>query len=114
MTGLASNNGNRSAAYQTRSGGSSGPQHIGRPAPSVSLVIPVRNDARNIARILEQIADDVDEVILIDRDSIDGALITALSDRPDIKPVPLQTGDSHMGSSTRASAGNTLHAEPIG
>ena len=57
------------------------------PAPSVSLVIPVRNEARNIASVLEQIADDVDEIILVDGDSTDATLITACSYRPDIRVV---------------------------
>jgi len=55
--------------------------------PTVSLVIPVRNEARNIAWVLEQIADDVDEIILVDGDSTDATLITACSYRPDIRVV---------------------------
>jgi glycosyltransferase involved in cell wall biosynthesis len=51
-------------------------------------VIPVKNEARNIAWVLEQIADDVDEVILVDGNSTDATLITARSCRPDIKVVP--------------------------
>jgi cellulose synthase/poly-beta-1,6-N-acetylglucosamine synthase-like glycosyltransferase len=57
------------------------------PIPTVSLVIPVKNEARNIAWVLEQIADDVDEVILVDGNSTDATLITARSCRPDIKVV---------------------------
>src|SRR5215212_5223252 len=57
-------------------------------APTVSLIIPVRNEARNIAWVLEQIADDVDEIILVDGNSTDATLITAHSCRPDIKVVP--------------------------
>ena len=57
-----------------------------RPA-TVTLVIPARNEARNIAWVLEQIADDVDEIILVDGDSTDATLITARSLRPDIKVV---------------------------
>jgi glycosyltransferase involved in cell wall biosynthesis len=55
---------------------------------TVSLVIPVRNEARNVAWVLEQIADDVDEIILVDGASTDATLITALSYRPDIRVVP--------------------------
>jgi glycosyltransferase involved in cell wall biosynthesis len=55
---------------------------------TVSLVIPVKNEARNIAWVLEQIADDVSEVILVDGNSTDATLITARSCRPDIKVVP--------------------------
>jgi glycosyltransferase involved in cell wall biosynthesis len=58
---------------------------------TVSLVIPVKNEARNIAWVLEQIADDVGEVILVDGNSTDATLITARSCRPDIKVV-LQEG----------------------
>jgi glycosyltransferase involved in cell wall biosynthesis len=56
----------------------------------VSLVIPVRNEARNIAWVLEQIADDVHEIILVDGDSTDATLITARSYRPDVKVVAQQ------------------------
>jgi len=38
--------------------------------------------------VLEQIADDVDEIILVDGDSTDATLITACSYRPDIRVVP--------------------------
>jgi glycosyltransferase involved in cell wall biosynthesis len=59
--------------------------------PSVSLVIPVRNEARNIAWVLEQVVDDVEEIILVDGNSTDATLITARSYRPDIRVV-LQEG----------------------
>ncbi len=56
-------------------------------APSVSLVIPVKNEARNIGWVLERIADDVDEVILVDGKSTDATLVTAQRCRPDVKVV---------------------------
>jgi glycosyltransferase involved in cell wall biosynthesis len=59
-----------------------------RPTSTVSLVIPVRNEARNIAWVLEQIADDVHEIILVDGESTDATLTTALRYRPDIRVVP--------------------------
>lgn len=52
------------------------------------MVIPVMNEARNIAWVLEQIADNVNEVILVDGNSTDATLITARSCRPDLKVVP--------------------------
>jgi glycosyltransferase involved in cell wall biosynthesis len=55
--------------------------------PSVSLVIPVRNEARNIASVLEQIADDVDEIILVDGNSTDVTVVTAQAYRPDLRIV---------------------------
>ena len=58
-----------------------------KPKLSVSLVIPVKNEARNIAWVLGQITDDVDEVIIVDGNSTDATLITARSVRPDVKIV---------------------------
>ncbi|HEY5855532.1 MAG TPA: glycosyltransferase family 2 protein [Aldersonia sp.] len=58
------------------------------PTPTVSLIIPVRNEARNIAWVLEHIADEVSEIILVDGNSTDATLITANRYRPDIKVVP--------------------------
>ena len=70
---------------------------------TVSLVIPVRNEARNIGWVLEQIADEVDEIILVDGDSTDATLITARSYRPDIMVVP-QSGPG-KGSALRTGFG---------
>ena len=58
--------------------------------PSVSLVIPVLNEARNVASVLEQIADNVDEIILVDGNSTDVTVITARAYRPDVRIVPQQ------------------------
>ncbi|OBF40859.1 glycosyl transferase [Mycobacterium sp. ACS1612] len=64
------------------------------------MVIPVKNEARNIGWVLEQVADEVNEVILVDGNSTDATLITARSYRPDIKVV-LQEGLG-KGSALRA------------
>ncbi|BBY94143.1 hypothetical protein MGALJ_38120 [Mycobacterium gallinarum] len=64
------------------------PHNAALQATTVSLVIPVRNEARNIAWVLEQIADDVHEIILVDGESTDATLITAMRYRPDIRVVP--------------------------
>jgi glycosyltransferase involved in cell wall biosynthesis len=58
--------------------------------PTVSLVIPVRNEARNIAWVLEQITDEATEIILVDGDSTDVTIVTARRSRPDIRVVPQQ------------------------
>jgi len=90
---------------QTRAGRPAplnGHQKIGRaatPPPTVSLIIPVRNEARNIAWVLEQVADEVDEIILVDGNSTDATLITACSYRPDLRVVA-QEGDG-KGSALR-------------
>ncbi len=58
--------------------------------PTVSLVIPVRNEARNIGWVLEQITDEATEIILVDGDSTDVTIVTARRSRPDIRVVPQQ------------------------
>ncbi|MDX1892466.1 glycosyltransferase family 2 protein [Mycolicibacterium sp. 050158] len=76
----------------------------------VSLVIPVRNEARNIAWVLEQVTDDVDEIILVDGNSTDATLITALSARPDVKVVAQEgTGKgSALRTGFRAATGDVI------
>jgi hypothetical protein len=94
--------------------------HVTQPAPAVtqsrvstvSLVIPVRDEVRDIASVLEQIAEYVNEIIVVEGDSIDRILLTAFPDRPDIKLR--QAGDAHVGSSTQACTCGKLHAEPLG
>lgn len=58
--------------------------------PTVSLVIPVRNEARNIGWVLEQITDEATEIILVDGDSTDVTIVTARRSRPDVRVVPQQ------------------------
>ncbi|MGH7743671.1 MAG: glycosyltransferase family 2 protein [Candidatus Dormibacteria bacterium] len=57
---------------------------------SVSLVIPARNEAANIAWVLDQIPSCVDEIILVDGKSTDATLVTARSCRPDVQVVAQQ------------------------
>ncbi|MGP4058023.1 glycosyltransferase family 2 protein [Mycobacterium sp. 4D054] len=97
MTELAAQNGHDTTATMRATGlidGRSARTAAGRtPAASamtVSLVIPVRNEARNVAWVLEQITDDVDEIILVDGRSTDATVITARSYRPDITVVSQQ------------------------
>ena len=54
---------------------------------SVSLVIPAKNEARNLPYVLSRIPDWVHEVILVDGNSSDGTIDVARSLRPDIKVV---------------------------
>jgi glycosyltransferase involved in cell wall biosynthesis len=53
----------------------------------VSLVIPARNEARNLPWVLEQIPDGVDEVLLIDGESTDATLLMAQDVLPGIRIV---------------------------
>jgi hypothetical protein len=49
----------------------------------VSVVIPARNEARNIAWVLQHIPLDVDEIVLVDGRSTDLTIQVALTIRPD-------------------------------
>jgi glycosyltransferase involved in cell wall biosynthesis len=53
----------------------------------VSLVVPARNEARNIPWVFEQIPDCVDEVILVDGDSIDSTVHMATTCLPTVHHV---------------------------
>lgn len=60
------------------------------PAPrtlTVSLVIPAKNEARNLAWVLGEIPDCVDEVVMVDGRSRDATLLMASICRPDIRFV---------------------------
>lgn len=60
-----------------------------RPArrATVSLVVPARNEARNIPWVFEQIPDCVDEVLLVDGDSSDATLPMAMHCLPTVKCI---------------------------
>lgn len=94
----------------TRESGHSAYRAPSRKTRTVSLVIPVRNEARNIAWVLEQIADDVDEIVLVDGNSTDATVITARSYRPDIRVVPQEgtgKGDA-LRAGFRAATGDVI------
>jgi len=55
--------------------------------PAISVVIPTKNEARNIAYVLGRIPTWVDEVILVDGDSTDGTVEVARSLMPEIRVV---------------------------
>lgn len=59
----------------------------GLAAKRVSLVIPTKNEAANIAFVLEQVPACVDEIVLVDGHSTDATIVTARSARPDIQVV---------------------------
>lgn len=56
-------------------------------APTVSVVIPAKNEARNLPTTLRSLPDWVDEVVLVDGNSMDGTIAVARQCRPDIKVV---------------------------
>ena len=68
--------------------------------PTVSVVIPTRNEEKNVPYVLRAMPTGVDEVILVDGHSVDGTIEAARRARPDI--VVIQQ--------TRRGKGNALAA----
>jgi hypothetical protein len=54
---------------------------------TVSLVIPAKNEARNLPHVLERLPEGLDEVILVDGQSKDVSMIAAKACRPDIRII---------------------------
>ena len=63
------------------------PERAPRQRPSISVVIPTRNEARNIGPVLAALPPALHEVILVDGDSVDGTVAAARRVRPDIRVV---------------------------
>ncbi len=57
------------------------------PQPSVSVIIPALNEAENIGHVLERIPSWIDEVILVDGNSVDGTAEVAREIMPGIVVV---------------------------
>jgi glycosyltransferase involved in cell wall biosynthesis len=57
------------------------------PVDRVSIVIPARNEARNLPHVLGALPDGLHEVILIDGHSVDGTIDVALAVRPDVRVI---------------------------
>src|SRR3984957_10611108 len=55
--------------------------------PTVSVVIPAKNEARNLPLVLGSLPEWVDEVVLVDGHSVDETIAVARQCRPDIKVV---------------------------
>ncbi|HEY1969868.1 MAG TPA: glycosyltransferase family 2 protein [Pseudonocardia sp.] len=68
--------------------------------PTVSLVIPTKNEARNISWVLEQVPSCIDEIVLVDGRSTDATIVTAHACRPDLRIVTQQK--SGKGDALRA------------
>lgn len=51
--------------------------------PSVSLIIPTLNEAKNLAQVLPSLPSIVDELIIVDSESVDGTLDVVRQLRPD-------------------------------
>ena len=57
------------------------------PLPSVSVIVPALNEARNIPHVFEHIPKDIHEVILVDGFSVDGTVAVAREHRPDVRVI---------------------------
>src|SRR5690242_8727679 len=55
--------------------------------PSVSVVVPALNEARNIPHVFARIPADIHEVVLVDGFSVDGTVEIARQVRPDVRVV---------------------------
>ena len=55
--------------------------------PTVSVVIPVKNEAHNLPIVLSSLPDWLDEVVLVDGHSVDESIAVARQCRPDINVV---------------------------
>nr|MDT0656465.1 glycosyltransferase family 2 protein [Micromonospora sp. DSM 115978] len=71
---------------------------IPRPRPSVSVIVPTRNEERNLPYVFERLPGDLHEVILVDGGSTDRTVEVARELRPDIRVVQ----------QTRTGKGNAL------
>ena len=67
-------------------------------SPRVSVVIPAKNEARNLPGLLAELPDGLHEVVLVDGASVDGTVQAALRARPDTVVVQ----------QTRTGKGNAL------
>jgi glycosyltransferase involved in cell wall biosynthesis len=68
--------------------------------PRVTVVIPAMNEAKNLPHVLGRMPADIDEIILVDGNSVDDTVAVARAEWPDIKVV-------HQ---TRKGKGNALAA----
>lgn len=55
--------------------------------PRVSVVVPARNEARNIPIVFATIPNDVHEIIVVDGNSTDDTVEVALATRPDVRVI---------------------------
>ena len=56
-------------------------------APSVSVVIPTYNEARNLPHVLSRLPAGLHEVVVVDGHSVDGTVEVARALRPDARIV---------------------------
>ena len=73
----------------------------GRVEPTVSVVIPAKNEARNLPHVFAGLPRDLYEVILVDGNSTDDTVMVAKKLRPDITVI----GQSRKGKGNALACG---------
>ena len=63
-----------------------GPEYNGQ-SPTVSVIIPALNEARNLPHVFAKLPDGLHEVIIVDGNSVDDTVATARRLRPDVRVV---------------------------
>jgi glycosyltransferase involved in cell wall biosynthesis len=86
------------ARFDGREGPGESPMR--RSSAKLSVVVPAKNEARNIGWVLERIPDSVDEVVLVDGRSTDRTIEVAQAIRPDI--VVVRDDEPGKGAALRA------------
>ncbi len=87
------------------------PAHA-EPLPTVSLIIPTRNEARNVADVLERLPEMVTEVVLVDTRSSDVTKLMASSARSDLRIIeePRRGKGNALRAGLSAATGDVLVA----
>ena len=80
--------------------GLDGGTHFDSTSSRVSVVIPAKNEAANIAWVLRHMPPTVDEIVLVDGHSVDGTVAAATKERPDI--VVAQEPEGGKGAALQA------------
>jgi len=75
-----------------------------RPEPTVSVVIPAKNEARNLPHVLADLPDGLHEVILVDGGSVDDTVEVARTCYPEI----VVTGQTRCGKGNALACGFAL------
>jgi glycosyltransferase involved in cell wall biosynthesis len=63
------------------------PADGGSRRPTVTVVVPAMNEAKNLPHVLGRMPADIDEIILVDGNSVDDTIAVARAEWPDIKVV---------------------------